>query len=155
MKYALQNRIDNLHLLILNLVFQVYFVQSKSIGSLLKRNETGAILGIFSKISFHTKRKVLEDISKKEKSTIQPLWVDKIHAGGFGFLRIDCQVKMRENIGLAIWLCFSSVWILGLIVIFTGSILQTVSLSQCLSLQWLTIWASGKQNYPCWCAELA
>ena len=68
MKYALQNRIDNLHLLILNLVFQVYFVQSKSIGSLLKRNETGAILGIFSKISFHTKRKVLEDISKKKKS---------------------------------------------------------------------------------------
>ena len=73
MKYALQNRMDNLHLLILNLVFQVYFVQSKSIGSLLKRNETGAILGIFSKISFHTKRKVLEDISEKEKSTTQPL----------------------------------------------------------------------------------
>ena len=68
MKYALQNRIDNLHLLILNLVFQVYFVQSKSIGSLLKRNETGGILGIFSKISFHTNSYLRTFLEKKSKS---------------------------------------------------------------------------------------
>ena len=33
---------------------------------------------------------------------------------------------MRENIGLVIWLCFSVVWIVGLVVIFAVSILQTV-----------------------------
>ena len=35
---------------------------------------------------------------------------------------------MRENIGLVIWLCFSVVWIVGLVVIFAVSILQTVIL---------------------------